>query len=152
MQGLETVYPEIRALGGETLLVGPETEAHALEMMEKGRATIPLLTDADGGVMELYRLAFDAPAAYQALSTAFVEATLLRDEMMPGAQSAFDAINEGYRQGKFGYLEVLDAQRTLFEARGQYLEALAAYHTAVAEVERLIGEALESVATPVQGD
>ena len=67
MQGLETVYPEIRALGGEILLIGPETEAHALEMMEKGRATIPLLTDSDGAVMERYRLAFDAPAEYQAL-------------------------------------------------------------------------------------
>ena len=67
MQELETVYPEICALGGQILLIGPETEAHALEMMEKGRATIPLLRDSDGAVMERYRLAFDAPAEYQAL-------------------------------------------------------------------------------------
>jgi peroxiredoxin len=67
VQGLETVYPQIRALGGEILLIGPETEEHAVEMMEKGRATIPLLRDTDGAVMERYRLAFDAPAEYQAL-------------------------------------------------------------------------------------
>ena len=42
-------------------------------------------------------------------------------------------------------LEVLDAQRTLFEARGQYIDALAAYHKAVAEVERLLGEGFEAV-------
>jgi outer membrane protein, heavy metal efflux system len=66
--------------------------------------------------------------------------------VLPGAQRAFDAASEGYRQGKFGFLEVLDAQRTLFEARGRYLEALAAYHKAVAEVERLIGEPLGAVA------
>ena len=84
-------------------------------------------------------------AAYQSLSTSFVEAIVLRDEVMPGARSAFDAINEGYRQGKFGYLEVLDAQRTLFEARGQYLEALATYHASIADVERLIGEGLETM-------
>jgi outer membrane protein, heavy metal efflux system len=42
-------------------------------------------------------------------------------------------------------LDVLDAQRTLFEARGQYLEALATYHRAVAETERLIGEPLVAV-------
>jgi cobalt-zinc-cadmium efflux system outer membrane protein len=83
--------------------------------------------------------------AYGALSRAFVEATRLRNEVLPGAQRAFEAINEGYRQGKFGLLDVLDAQRTLFEARGRYLEALAAYHQAVAEVERLIGERLSSV-------
>jgi outer membrane protein, heavy metal efflux system len=80
--------------------------------------------------------------AYAALSSAFVEATTLKNEVLPGAQRTFDAASEGYRQGKFGFLDVLDAQRTLFEARGQYLEALAAYHRAVAEVERLIGEPL----------
>ena len=80
--------------------------------------------------------------AYGALASAFGEATRLRDEVLPGAQQAFDAASEGYRQGKFGFLDVLDAQRTLFESRGRYLEVLAAYHKAVAEVERLIGEPL----------
>jgi cobalt-zinc-cadmium efflux system outer membrane protein len=80
--------------------------------------------------------------AYAALSSAFGEATTLKNDILPGAQRAFDAASEGYRQGKFGLLDVLDAQRTLFEARGQYLEALTAYHQAVAEVERLIGEPL----------
>lgn len=70
--------------------------------------------------------------AYGALSKALVEATTLKNEVLPGAQRAFDAVSEGYRQGKFGLLDVLDAQRTLSEARGQYLEALAAYHKAVA--------------------
>jgi cobalt-zinc-cadmium efflux system outer membrane protein len=79
---------------------------------------------------------------YAALSSAFVEATALKNKILPGAQRAFDAASEGYRQGKFGFLDVLDAQRTLFEARGQHLEALVAYHRAVAEVERLIGEPL----------
>jgi cobalt-zinc-cadmium efflux system outer membrane protein len=80
--------------------------------------------------------------AYAALSSAFGEATTLKNEVLPGAQRAFDAASEGYWQGKFGFLDVLDAQRTLFEARGRYLEALVAYHQAVAEVERLIGEPL----------
>jgi outer membrane protein, heavy metal efflux system len=83
--------------------------------------------------------------AYGELSGAFVEATRLRNEALLGAQRAFDAISEGYRQGKFGLLDVLEAQRTLFEARGRYLEALAAYHQAVAEIERLIGAPLGAV-------
>jgi len=83
--------------------------------------------------------------AYQALSSAFVEATSLKNEVLPGAQSAFEAENEGFRLGKFGYLDVLDAQRTFFEARSKYIESLASYHKAVADVERLIGDRLESV-------
>jgi outer membrane protein, heavy metal efflux system len=77
--------------------------------------------------------------AYQALAAGYAEATTLKSAVLPGAQSAFEATSEGFRQGKFGYLEVLDAQRTLFEARGRYVEALGAYHKAVADTERLIG-------------
>ena len=77
--------------------------------------------------------------AYQALATGYAEATTLKSAVLPGAQSAFEATSEGFRQGKFGYLEVLDAQRTLFEARGRYVEALSSYHKAVADTERLIG-------------
>jgi cobalt-zinc-cadmium efflux system outer membrane protein len=81
--------------------------------------------------------------AYRALSTAHVEATALERGVIPAAAQAFEAVNEGYRLGKFGLLDVLDAQRTLFGSRAQYLRALADYHQAVAEVERLIGEPLE---------
>ncbi|MBP2685516.1 MAG: outer rane efflux protein, partial [Deltaproteobacteria bacterium] len=77
--------------------------------------------------------------AYQALAAGYVEATTLKAAVLPGAQSAFEATSEGFRQGKFGYLDVLDAQRTLFEATGRYVEALAAYHKAVADTERLVG-------------
>lgn len=80
--------------------------------------------------------------AYDALSTTTTTVTALKNEVLPGAQRAFDAIAEGYRLGKFDFLEMLDAQRTLFEVRGAYIDALAAYHKAVAHVERLIGEPL----------
>jgi cobalt-zinc-cadmium efflux system outer membrane protein len=99
------------------------------------------------------RVQAELASTYAALSAAFAEATTLRDSVLPGASRAFDAASEGYRQGKFGFLEVLDAQRTLFEARGQYIEVLAAYHHAVADMERLIGEpleALENTAEPRQ--
>ena len=48
--------------------------------------------------------------------------------------------------GKFGYLDVLDAQRTLLDAQGQYIDVLESYHKAAADVERLIGQALGSTA------
>ena len=92
-------------------------------------------------------------AAYATLTAAFAEATALREESIPGARRVFEATSEGYRQGKFSLLDVLDAQRTLFEARGQYIEALATYHKAVADAERLIGGelvAVTDVAVPQQ--
>ena len=42
--------------------------------------------------------------------------------------------------GKFGFIEVLDAQRTLILARGQYLDSLAAATNARAQVERVYGD------------
>lgn len=69
---------------------------------------------------------------------------------MPAAEQSFAANELGYSEGKFSLLEVLDAQRTLFEARGQYLESLASYHQARAEVERLIGASLKTVNTDNQ--
>jgi cobalt-zinc-cadmium efflux system outer membrane protein len=59
---------------------------------------------------------------------------------LPNANSAFDAASQGYHQGKFEYLVVLDAQRTFFEVRVRYIRALADYHKARADVERLIGQ------------
>jgi cobalt-zinc-cadmium efflux system outer membrane protein len=80
--------------------------------------------------------------AYQNLSASLAAITALKENILPAATQTFAAINEAYRQGKFGYLDVLDAQRTLFEARQQYLDALASYHESVAEIERVTGESL----------
>ena len=80
--------------------------------------------------------------AYGALSAAATTVTVVKDEVLPSARSVFDAVTEGYRIGKFDFLEMLDAQRTLFDVRGSYIDALAKYHKAVADVERLIGEPL----------
>lgn len=82
--------------------------------------------------------------AYQSLKTAHSEVIILQAQVLPGAQKAFDAINEGYLFGKFGFLDVLDSQRTLFQAKTQYLNAFTRYHKAVADVERLIGKPLAS--------
>lgn len=80
--------------------------------------------------------------AYAAVAGAHDEQAILRTAVLPGSQQAFEAVTEGYRLGKFGLLDVLDAQRTLIGAESQYLRALSSYHSAVANVERLIGAPL----------
>ena len=80
--------------------------------------------------------------AYQRLQMAYVEGQMIRDQVLPSAQVAFEAISEAYRLGKVGALDLLDTQRTLIQTRHQYIDALAANHRAVVAIERLIGGAL----------
>lgn len=83
--------------------------------------------------------------AYQRLLTAEDEVTALRDEVLPSARETLAATQEGYREGKFDLLTVLDVQRTFFEATNQYIDALETYHITRAEVERLIGTPLSEL-------
>lgn len=98
------------------------------------------------------RVSLAMAEAYRALSAAQREAAAIEQWILPGAQSAFDAVNEGYRIGKFGLLDVFDAQRTLFHARSQRLRALVSYRIAVADVERLTGESLHGTSGDASGE
>lgn len=82
-------------------------------------------------------------SAYQTASGAYTKAQALRNEVMPKVDETFKKIQRGYQQGKFSYLEVLDTQRTLFDARESFLEALTRYHQGAVRMERLTGQALE---------
>jgi len=68
--------------------------------------------------------------------------------VLPGARSAFEATGEGFQQGKFGYLEVLDAQRTFFEAQARYTNAVGVLQKAIADAEGLLGEPLIEIEDP----
>ena len=76
---------------------------------------------------------------YQRLSRAHMEATDLARHVLPGAEAAFKASEEGFRHGKFDYLDMLDAQRTLVSMNLRHINALFAYQQARTRVERLIG-------------
>jgi cobalt-zinc-cadmium efflux system outer membrane protein len=77
---------------------------------------------------------------WQKLHAAYSEVDVLRREILPATRQTFDAVAYGYQAGKYGFLEVLDAERTLFEAKSRYVDALTAYHQAVSELERLLGQ------------
>lgn len=79
------------------------------------------------------------------LLTAQDNAIALKESIVPTAERAFTIATEGYRQGKFSYLEVLDAQRTLFDARRDLTSALATYHDTAAELDRLTRTAVDGV-------
>lgn len=85
------------------------------------------------------RLDSELAQAREDFDVARQQAVALRSEIVPGAQSAYDAASTGFENGKFGFLDVLDAQRTLLEARAQYLNALAQAHRAHAAITRILG-------------
>ena len=74
------------------------------------------------------------------LSSAGDDVATLRTRVVPAARSVFEAVREGYQLGRFGLMDVLDAQRTLSEANGRALEALSRFHQAMTTVERLVGQ------------
>lgn len=82
--------------------------------------------------------------AYQEVLAAHREIEVLTQDILPTATETFEKTQEGYRQGKFGYLDVLDAERTLFDARQQYLDALTAYHIQLVRLERVSGISISS--------
>jgi cobalt-zinc-cadmium efflux system outer membrane protein len=82
---------------------------------------------------------------WQDLSAAYVESSTLRDKILPGAHEAYESTELGYREGKLDFLQMLDAQRTLFTVKRQYLLALGTYHMTSTDMERLIGASLKSL-------
>jgi cobalt-zinc-cadmium efflux system outer membrane protein len=81
--------------------------------------------------------------AYESLIAADAQIGKLRDEILPGARETFRMASRGYELGRFGFLELLDAQRTLFQNQTLYLQALANYQRLINEVERLIAGPME---------
>jgi cobalt-zinc-cadmium efflux system outer membrane protein len=82
--------------------------------------------------------------ATSALAAAYEEVTILRTEVLPKAQTAFGAAQQGYRQGKFDYLHLLDTQRTLFQTQMRYVDSVETYHRVQADVARLTGRPLDT--------
>lgn len=90
-----------------------------------------------------FRLQNALVQAYEDLIAVQNEITMLRDEILPGAESAFNAARRGYELGKFGFLEMLDAQRTLSQNQTLHLRALTNYQYLVNEIERLIAAPID---------
>jgi len=86
------------------------------------------------------RLRSETRSAVDQWRTAMQEVQAYDHTILPSAQQAVDTATRGFEMGKFAFLDVLDAQRTLIDARGLYLEALAAATDARAQVERIYGD------------
>ncbi len=77
------------------------------------------------------------------LEIAQVTARTLRAEVIPGAAAAYQQIKRGYDLGRLSYLDLLEARRSLAQARAAEIEALVDLARARAEVMSLTGGTLE---------
>jgi cobalt-zinc-cadmium efflux system outer membrane protein len=80
--------------------------------------------------------------------TANTEVTSFNQAILPAAQNAVDTATRGFEMGKFNFLDVLDAQRTLISARTQYIRALAEATDAWVRIERVFGDVTQLTRTP----
>ncbi len=94
------------------------------------------------------RLRSATRSALNQWATAMDEVESYDRTILPAARQAVDSATRGFEMGKFGFIEVLDAQRTLIAAREQYLASLASASEARALVERVYGDLGSATATP----
>jgi cobalt-zinc-cadmium efflux system outer membrane protein len=86
----------------------------------------------------------DLRNAYATASTALRQVQFLANELVPSAEEQYRIASTSYGLGGSSALEVIDAQRTLLDAKTQYTTALGALNDAVAELERATGAPLDS--------
>ena len=63
------------------------------------------------------RLSTELSDAYQTVARAATEVHILRESVLPGAEKTIQSIQEGYQAGRFSYLDINEARRTLTAAR-----------------------------------
>lgn len=87
------------------------------------------------------RTSSELATAYTRYEVARNEATLLRQDVVPNARSAYELTLKGFEYGKFSFLEVLDAQRTWFQAQSRQWNSTLEAWRAFADIERIAGPA-----------
>ena len=86
------------------------------------------------------------------LSNAFSLYTSTREQVrfftytiIPQSEESLKIARQGYKQGEFDYLEVLDAQRTLANTRISYLKILNELFSSITEIEKFVGVKISDI-------
>jgi cobalt-zinc-cadmium efflux system outer membrane protein len=87
--------------------------------------------------------------ASQRLRTAVEQVANYRERILPKANEALHLVQRGFEEGKFGFIDLLDTQRTAAEVRLAYQTKLLELNIAQADLEALIG-LLPNEATPAR--
>ncbi len=80
--------------------------------------------------------------AYNNLLSAYHNSLQLKNIIIQEADNAYQITKQGYLQGRFAFIDLLDAQRTLFETQTQYLFEISDYYDSLIEIEKITGKFL----------
>ena len=67
------------------------------------------------------------------------EIEILRARAIPDVKAAVESMEQGYEQGRFTLLELLDMQTAATQTAVKELDALMSFHIALATIEGLTG-------------
>jgi cobalt-zinc-cadmium efflux system outer membrane protein len=83
-------------------------------------------------------------AVFEQYATARQQVESYSSNILPNATESLKLVSAGYRQGEFGYVMLLTAQRTYFQTHLAYLDALRDLRTAAAAIEgNLLSDSLQ---------
>lgn len=121
-------------VGGSIPLGRYDTNRGAID---QARAT---QTAADLDLMSAQAVLERKIAAVQAtLAQKAGEARRIETEIVPANARTVDLVRDGFNRGGFSYLDVLDAQKALIEARSRRLVVLKSFQLDRAQLDRLTG-------------
>ena len=81
--------------------------------------------------------------AYMNAVTINNQIRLYEEEILTQAEEVYNMFLFSYQEGEIGGIELIEARRTLVEARTSYADALFNYDVAIAALEKSIGQKLE---------
>jgi cobalt-zinc-cadmium efflux system outer membrane protein len=87
-----------------------------------------------------YRVLLEVESAFLEVQTSALQVRLYQDRIVRVAERSFEVASRSYAEGKATYLELLEAQRALTGVREEYAGALFSHRTAVADLERAVGD------------
>ncbi|MEJ0058182.1 MAG: TolC family protein [Terricaulis sp.] len=90
-------------------------------------------------------LAREHAALERAIATDAAAISATEDDVIPQAERALSLAQDGYNRGAFSYLNVLEAQRSLSDARQTRVDALRSYHANEAALDRLTARFSEAL-------
>jgi len=88
-------------------------------------------------------ITLEVEEAYMNAVTVNNQIRLYEEEILAQAEEVYNMFLFSYQEGEIGGIELIDARRTLIEARTSYADSLFNYGVAIAALEKSIGQKLE---------
>jgi outer membrane protein TolC len=106
------------------------------------------IAEAEANIQSLQRetehiqnyITLEVEEAYMNAQTTDNQIRLFEDEIITQAEEVYNMYLFSYQEGEIGSIELIDARRTLVEARKSYADALYNYSIALAALEKSVGQ------------